>query len=138
MIDKIANITRWILYVLIAIVAILGVLFYTDNLSSDGIINGATYMLYLGIAVMIISPIYSFISHPKNIVKLLISLGLMVVVIVIGYSMADNTFTDLELETLKTTAETSKLVGMGLYVTYISFGLAILAALYASIIKAFK
>jgi len=138
MVDNINNITRWILYVLIAVVAILGVLFYTNSLSSEGIINGATYMLYLGVAVMIISPIYSFITNPTNIVKLLISLGLLVVVIVIGYSMAGNTFTDLELETLKTTADTSKLVGMGLYVTYISFGLAILAAFYASIIKAFK
>jgi hypothetical protein len=27
---------------------------------------------------------------------------------------------------------------MGLYVTYIAFGLALLAALYASIVKAFK
>ncbi|MEJ2595794.1 MAG: hypothetical protein P8100_11880 [bacterium] len=138
MIDRIHNITRWILYVLVAVVAILGVLFYTDNLSSEGIITGAKYMLYLGIAVMIISPIYSFISNPTNIVKLLISIGLMVVVIVIGYSMADNTFTPLELETLETTADTSKLVGMGLYVTYIAFGLTILVTIYASIIKAFK
>jgi hypothetical protein len=136
--DSIANITRWILYVLVAIVVILGTLFYTDNLSSDGIINGATYMLYIGVAVLIISPIYSFIANPTNVVKLLISAGLMIVVIVIGYSMADNTFTDLELETLQTDANTSKLVGMGLYVTYIAFGLTIIAAIYASIIKAFK
>ena len=107
--DNIAGITKWILYVLIAIVVILGVLFYTNNLGSEGII------------VMIISPIYSFITNPTNVVKLLISLGLMVVVIVIGYSMADNTFTELELEILKTDANTSKLVGMGLYVTYIAF-----------------
>lgn len=136
--DNIAGITKWILYVLIAIVVILGVLFYTDNLGSEGIITGAKYMLYLGVVVMIISPIYSFITNPTNVVKLLISLGLMVVVIVIGYSMADNTFTELELEILKTDANTSKLVGMGLYVTYIAFGLALLAAVYASVIKAFK
>jgi hypothetical protein len=136
--DNIAGITKWILYVLIAIVATLGILFYTDVLGSEGIINGAKYMLYLGIVVMIISPIYSYITNPSNIVKLLISLGLMVVVIVIGYSMADNTFTDLELEVLKTDANTSKLVGMGLYVTYIAFGLALLAAIYASVVKAFK
>lgn len=136
--DNIAGITKWILYVLIAIVVILGALFYTDNLGADGFITGAKYMLYLGVIVMIISPIYSFITNPTNIVKLLISLGLMVVVIVIGYSMAGNTFTELELEILKTDANTSKLVGMGLYVTYIAFGLALLAAVYASVIKAFK
>jgi hypothetical protein len=72
------------------------------------------------------------------VVKLLISLALFVVVIIIGYSLAGNEFTDLRLEELKSTAETSKLVGMGLYVTYIAFGLTILAAIYASIIKVFK
>jgi hypothetical protein len=136
--DNIANITRWILYVLIGIVAILGILFYTGNLSEDNFITVSTWLLVLGIAVMIISPIYTFLIHPKNLVKLLISIGLFVVVIVIGYSMADNTFTDLQLETLKTDADTSKLVGMGLYVTYIAFGLAILSAIYASIVKVFK
>lgn len=136
--DNIANITRWILYVLIGIVAVLGILFYTDNLSEDSFINGAKWMLILGVAVMIISPIYTFIISPKNLIKLLISLALFVVVVVIGYTMADNTFTELQLEALKTTADTSKLVGMGLYVTYIAFGLAILAAIYASVVKAFK
>lgn len=95
-------------------------------------------MLYVGIAVMIISPIYTFIINPKNLLKLLIALGLFVVVIVIGYSFATNTFTPLELEALKTDADTSKLVGMGLYVTYIGFGLAVLAAIYASVVKVFK
>ncbi len=136
--DSIANITKWILYVLMAIVALLGILFYTGYLSVDSFINGAKWLLILSVAIMIISPVYTFIVHPKNLVKLLISLGLFIVIIVIGYSMAGNTFTDLELETLKTNADTSKLVGMGLYVTYIAFGLAILSAIYASIVKVFK
>ena len=136
--DSIANITKWILYVLMAIVALLGILFYTGYLSVDSFINGAKWLLVLSVAIMVVSPVYTFIVHPKNLVKLLISLGLFVVIIVIGYSMAGNTFTDLELETLKTNAETSKLVGMGLYVTYIAFGLTILSAIYASIVKVFK
>lgn len=136
--DNIANITRWILYVLIGIVALLGILFYTGNLSEDGFITAAQWLLILGVSVMVISPIYTFIINPKNLVKLLVSVGLFVVVIVIGYSMAGNTFTEFQLETLQTDANTSKLVGMGLYVTYIAFGLTILAAIYASIVKAFK
>ena len=136
--DSIANITKWILYVLMAIVALLGILFYTGYLSVDSFISGAKWLLVLSVAIMIVSPIYTFIVHPKNLVKLLLSLGLFVVIIVIGYSLAGNTFTELELETLKTNADTSKLVGMGLYVTYIAFGLAILSAIYASIVKVFK
>lgn len=121
-----------------AIVALLGILFYTGFLSVDSFISGAKWLLILSVAIMVISPVYTFIVNPKNLVKLLVSLGLFVVIVVVGYSMAGNTFSDLELETLKTNADTSKLVGMGLYVTYIAFGLAILSAIYASIVKAFK
>ena len=136
--DNIASITKWIRFGLIAIVIILGVLFYTNAIGADELIAGAKYLLYLGVVIVIISPVYSFIINPINLIKLLISIGLFVVIIIIGYSMASNTFTDLELETLKTTAETSRLVGTGLYVTYIAFGLTLLAAIFSSIIKAVK
>ena len=136
--DSIANITKWILYLLMALVFVSGLLFYLNILSFDLFINWSKLLLIIGVAVMIVSPIYGFISHPKNAVKLLISLALFVVVIIIGYSMAGNNFTDLRLEELETTAETSKLVGMGLIVTYIAFALGILTAIYSAIIKAFK
>lgn len=136
--DSIANITKWIIYLLLALVFISGLLFYLDMLSVDMFINWSKLLLIIGVAIMIISPIYGFINHPKNAVKLLISLALFVVAIIVGYSIAGNEFSELRLEELKTTAETSKLVGMGLIVTYIAFVLAILAAIYSSIIKAFK
>lgn len=136
--DSIANITRWILLLLIALVAVSGLLFYLDILSVDSFINWSKILLVVGVAIMVISPIYGYILHPKNAIKLLVSLALFAVVIIIGYSMSTNTYSDMRLEELKTTAETSKLVGMGLYVTYIAFGLTILAAIYASIVKAFK
>jgi len=136
--DSIANITKWILYLLLALVSIFGLLFYTDILSVDSFINLSKLLLIISVAIMVISPIYGFITNPINLLQLLISLALFVVVIIVGYSLAGNEFSDLRLEELNTTAETSKLVGMGLYVTYIAFGLALLAAIYASIIKAFK
>lgn len=136
--DSIANITKWILYLLMALVFISGLLFYTNILSVDMFLNWSKLLLIIGVAVMVISPIYGFINHPKNAVKLLISLALFVVIIIVGYTIAGNDFSPLQLEELKTTAETSKLVGMGLYVTYIMFGLAIIAAIYSSIVKAFK
>ncbi len=136
--DSIANITKWILYLLMALVFISGLLFYTGMLSVDSFINWSELLLILGVAVMVISPIYGFINHPKNAVKLLISLALFVVIIIIGYSLAGNDFSPFQLEELNTTAETSKLVGMGLYVTYIMFGLAIIAAIYSSIVKVIK
>ncbi len=136
--DSIANITKWVMYLLLAFSVIPGILFYTGMLDTEMFINLAKIMLIIGVAVMVISPIYGFITNPQNLVKMLISVVLMVVVIVVAYSLASNTFSEYRLEELKTTAETSRLVGMGLFATYIAFGLAIVAILYASVIKLFK
>jgi hypothetical protein len=137
--DTIANITKWILYILLALVLVSGILFmFTDALSVDAMLNWAKLLLILGVAVMVISPIYGFIINPKNAVKMLIMLGIFTVIIIIAYSMSTVSFTDLQLETLKTTANTSRIVGTGLYVTYIAMGLAVLAAIYASFVKVFK
>ncbi len=136
--DSIANITRWVLYLLLAFSVIPGVLFYAGLLDTEMFINLAKIMLILGVAVMVISPLYGFITNPQNIVKMLISIAMMVVVIVLAYSLAGNEFTEYRLEELKTTADTSRLVGMGLFATYIAFALTVVSILYASVIKLFK
>ncbi len=136
--DSVANVTKWILYILLAFVALLGVLFYTDIISVDSYIWWSILLLILGVVIMIISPIYGFISHPKNALKLLMSLVILAVILIISYFMADNQFSALRLEELDTTAYVSKLVGMGLYVTYFLFGIGILSVLFSVIIKPFK
>jgi hypothetical protein len=137
--DTIFNITRWILYVLLAGVLVSGLLFmFTDVLSVDGMLNWSKLLLYIGVAVMVISPIYGFIINPQNAVKILISLGLLAVIIIISYSIAGNTFTELQLETLKATSATSRIVGAGLNVTYFALVAAVLAAVFSSFVKVFK
>ena len=136
--DKIANITKWILYLLLAFVSLTGLLFYVNVLDTETFINIAKLLLILSVSVMVISPIYGFITNPQNIVSMLISVGIAVVVVVVAYTMAGNTFSEYRLEELGTTAETSKLVGMGLITTYIAFGLTVLSVLYASVVKMFK
>jgi lysylphosphatidylglycerol synthetase-like protein (DUF2156 family) len=136
--DKIANITKWILYLLLALSVIPGVLFYTGTLDTELFINWSLILLFAAVGIMLIAPIYGFIINPQNIVKMFISIAVMAVVIIISYSIAGNEFSEYRLEELKTTADTSRLVGMGMYVTFITFGLTIAAILYSSIIKLFK
>ncbi|MCF6170238.1 MAG: hypothetical protein L3J66_04575 [Bacteroidales bacterium] len=136
--DKIANITRWILYLLLAFVALSGLLFYFKVIDSETFINLGKLLLVVGVAVMVISPVYGFITNPQNIIQLLISIGVAVVVVVIAYSLAENYYSDYQLEDLEITADTSKLVGVGLYTTYIAFGLTVLSVLYSSVVKMFK
>ncbi|HDO26875.1 MAG TPA: hypothetical protein ENH02_02045 [Bacteroidetes bacterium] len=136
--DKIANVTKWILYILLAFVTLLGLLFYVHVLSVGSYISLSILLLLFGVVIMIVSPVYGFISHPKNALKLLASLVLLVVIVIISYSLAGNQFSALRLEEMKTTAQVSKLVGMGLYATYSLFGIAVLAVIFSFVIKPFK
>ena len=136
--DSIANITKWILYLLVAFSVIPGVLFYTGMLDTDIFLNWAYLLLLVAVFIMVISPIYEFIINPQNIVKMLVGIAVMVVIVGVAYSLAGNNFTDYRLEELQITSDTSKLVGIGLFTTYITFGLTIIAIIYNSIIKLFK
>ena len=136
--DKIANITRWILIVLLAISVIPGALFYLGMLNTEMFLNIAYILLGIAVLVMIMSPIYGIVTNPQNIVKLLVSVGLIVVVFVLGYVLAGDSVTEVQSIKHGLTQESSKMVGTGLYVTYIAFGLTVLSLLYSSVIKIFK
>jgi len=136
--DSIANITKWILYLLLVLSVVPGVLFYAGMLDTEIFINWAKILLLVAAAVMVISPIYGFIINPQNIVKMLISIVGMVIVVAVAYVLAGNEFTSYRLEELNSTVETSKLVGMGLFTTYIAFGITVIAILYSSVVKLFK
>ncbi|NOY50120.1 MAG: hypothetical protein GXO88_06125 [Chlorobi bacterium] len=136
--DSIANITKWILILLLAVSVIPGVLFYFNILETETFLNFAKILLVVAVAIMVASPVYGFITNPQNLVKLLISLGLIVVVFFVGYSMAGDAVSEVQDVKYGLTQTTSKMVGTGLYVTYISFGLTVLSLLYASVIKIFK
>lgn len=138
MTDKLSKYVSWVLIALMAVSVVLAVLFYFANLNESTLMQWAYVLLGGVILISIISPIYSFILQPKNIVKLLIGLGFVLVIAIIAYSASANTFSDARLTALKTTAEISAQVGMGLLFTYITAGIAILAVLFSSISKFFK
>ncbi len=136
--DKIANITRWILYLMLLLSVIPGILFYTGTVDTDVFLNWGKFMLIAGVAVIIIAPIFTFAINPQNLIKMLISIVLFVVIIGLSYTLATNQLSALQLEEYGITPETSRLVGMGLIATYITFGLAIISILFSMIIKPFK
>ncbi len=147
--DKVADITKWILYGLMFVGALTGVLFYAHGLGSwggdGGTGTGSSTALYIGtfyfiisIIVLIVTPVYTIVKNPQNLKKMLISAGALIVVVVISYALAGNSFSALYLEKNHTTAEVSRLVGMGLYVVYITLILSVIAILYSAVIKIFK
>ena len=136
--DKVANTTRWVLYVLLILSALLGVFFYAHGISTDAFLNGGKIMLVLGVIVLIVAPTYTLIMNPKNLMKMLVSIVILAVILAVSYGFATNHMSALQLETYNISAMTSRLVGMGLIATYISFVLSILVILYSGFMKIFK
>ena len=133
-----SKILRIFLGALLAISALLAILFYVDVLSDDILIYWGYFLLILTAAITIIFPIVFLILNPKNSIKIFIALGLMVVIAIISYSLSQVSFTEFQLEKLETTATTSRYVGAGLIFTYILASLAVLSIIYASISRIFK
>jgi len=138
MTDKISKYAGLVLYALMAVSALLAVLFYVGTIESDTLLRWGYILLIAGVIIALASPIIGFISNPKGVVKLLVSLGLVALIAIVSYTLSGNTFSDVKLQTLNITAETSRWVGMGLLFTYILAVLSLLTILYSSVIKIFK
>ena len=138
MVDKIHNVTKWVLIALLVLSAIAGILFYAGSMSADTLINMGIALIVLAAAVTLLGAIFNLASNPGGAVKMGISLVLFVVVFGVAYSLAGNHLTQIQMEEYNIGVQASKLVGMGLYATYIAFGIAVLVILYSSIVKVFK
>ncbi|MCD4683157.1 MAG: hypothetical protein K8R86_07735 [Bacteroidales bacterium] len=113
----------------------------------DGLIGSSVLDNYirLGYAAIFLTaffavlfPVIFMIQNPKNALKIL---GAIVVLVIIGficYSVAKNTLGIEQLEQLKTTAEISKMVGASLYFTYVVGSLAVLSIIFSSVSSFFK
>ena len=133
-----SKILRIFLGALLAISALLVILFFVNVVSLDLLIYWCYFLVIFTTVIIFIFPIASLIMNPKNSIKVLISLGVMVVLAIISYSLSQVNFTELQLEKLGTTASTVKNVGAGLIFTYILAALAVLSIVYASISRIFK
>ncbi|NQT78215.1 MAG: hypothetical protein HQ565_10905 [Bacteroidetes bacterium] len=133
-----SKILRIFLGVILAISALLAILFFVNVISDDYFIYWGYFLLILTAALSIIFPIINLIMNPKNSIKIFIALGIMVILAIISYSMSQVTWTEFQLEKLGTTATTVKYVGAGLIFTYFLGGLTVLSIIYSSISKIFK
>ncbi len=138
MTDKSSKILQWLLGLLLAISALLGILFYANVVSDNLVMYWAYILVALTAIITIVAPIIYFLFNLKSAIKFLITLGVMVVLAIIAYSIAGNEFTVNQLAKMESTVEASKIVGAGLIFTYFLASLAVLSIVYASISRFFK
>lgn len=137
------NIFKGVSIILIVIAAIYQIVVFTQGDSpSDSVLNGYFTLAYiafgLSLVFAIVFPVIQIFADPKAAVRSLIGVGILIALWFVAYALSDNSFTPMELEKMKTTANISVMVGAGLIYTYFIFAIAIVAIIYASISSLFK
>jgi len=135
------------------IIMILGVVFFVmvlmnaDVLENDlgiqsKVLDPYANLMYITLIITavlaILFPLAHAIMNPKQLLRFVAILALLVVCGFVAYSMATNTFDIVQLEKLQTTATESRIVGAGLIFTYFMAGLTVLSLIVFSVFSIFK
>lgn len=136
------------------LVIALGVVLMVVTLSEDYILDDKTkeciscgvgagagiilsYVLLIGAVVAALAgAVMQAVMNPSNMKGAAIGIGGLIVVLAIGYFLADGTVEPYYQSGITETV--SKLTGMGLYALYILFVLAVLSIAYASVSRLLK
>ncbi len=98
-------------------------------------------LLAIAAATAVLFPLVSIIQNPKKALKVLVSLAFLGVIFLVSYLVASGS--PIETATSSTNPDFSdpsilKMAGMGLYATYILFGLAIVLLVVSGVKNLFK
>ncbi len=142
-----SKVLRIVLIILLAVSAVLGILFYAggEDISGQPIYTN-TFIVWAyilaGIAVVfaIVFPIFQMIKNPKAAVKGLLGLVVVAVIVFVAYAVSSGEklgITNPELMQYDVRG-TLKYAGTLLNSVYFLAGLAILSMIYAEVSKMFK
>ena len=94
-------------------------------------------LLIIAVALTVVFPIIHVLREPSTILRSAIGVGVIVVLFLISYALSGSEV-DLKAAALGVTPTSSKLIGGGLIMFYITLVLSVLALIYSEISKAFK
>ena len=94
-------------------------------------------LLIIAVALTIVFPIIHLLREPSKLITSAIGIGIVVVLFVIAYALSDSEV-NLKAAALGVTPASSRLIGAGLILFYISLVLSVLALIYSEISKALK
>ena len=99
-------------------------------------INWAIILLLIGAVLAVVFPLVHFILNPKNIAKVIVSLGMLAAVFLTAYLLSDTTpivTATSALEPNFSDPAVLKLADTGIIATYILLGTALLALLFTGV-----
>ncbi len=119
---------KLILTILIAVIALIGVILYAMILGGDtgnAMIFAGEVLVIVTAAIALFFGLKNLATNPQALKKSLISLAVFAIIGILSYVSASES--PLEVGDISITPKTSKLVGMGIYMFYFLAAIAVLA-----------
>ncbi len=146
---KLSNILSYVLYALLAVTAVFVVLFftggdvpgetYTTPVYTDLVLNWAKILVAIAAIFTVGFEVFHVFINPKNAMRSLISIAVLVVIALVSYSLADTTPLALGgYDGPDNVPSMLKLAGAFLYGTYALLGIVIVAIFGTELSKIFK
>lgn len=146
---KLSKILNIVLYLILAVTLVFAALFYFGGeiegetyptpAYTESFLNWAKLLVFLTAGITLLAEVFNLITHPKNAVRTLISMGLLLVIVLISYGLADTTpLQIIGYQGADNVPSMLAMAGTMLYGMYILFGVAVLAILYAELSRLFK
>lgn len=127
--------TKYLLYVLFAVSLVFIIGFFVNQ---DAMLDSFLYFAYILVAIALLAafvlPMFTLLSNPKGLKKMLLFLLLAVVLIGLSYALAssDPLVVKIDIEASKSVL---KLTDAGLILTYILSAFAFLSILLGGVVK---
>jgi len=146
---KLTKILNIVLYVLLAITLVFAGMFYfggeevgaalTTPIYTDSYLNWGKLLVVVAVGVTVIFEVLHLIFNARNAVRTFISIGVLLVVALIGYGMADGTPMEIiGYNGPDNVPSILRMAGTILYGTYILLGGVVVAILYSELSRMFK
>ena len=94
-------------------------------------------LLIIAVVLTVAFPIIHMLREPSTLIRTAIGVGVVVVLFVISYALSDSEV-NLKAAALGVTPTSSKLIGAGLIMFYVTLVGSVLALIYSEISKALK
>jgi hypothetical protein len=94
-------------------------------------------LLFIAVALTVVFPVIHMLREPSSLLRSAIGIGIVVVVFVLSYALSGSEV-NLKAAAVGVTPTSSRLIGAGLIMFYITLVLSVLALIYSEISKALK
>ncbi len=146
---KLSNIISYVLYALLAVTVVLTVMYFTGGevpgelyetpVYTDLFLNWAKMLVVATAGITILFEIVNVVLNPKNAVRSLVSIAVLIVIAFVSYSIADGTPLALGgYEGTDNVPSMLKMAGAFLYGTYVLLGIVVVAILGSELSRIFK